>query len=156
MKYKYEPKKISRDKFFDLKEENVIYITNPGRMGDEDGSTFILKDDNDYLTYRVDGWMYGDHSDKEFISMDEMSKLFPKWKETWDNSNNEKYDGKYIYIYAGFGNGVSIDKTIYKEFEPYLIKEVEKIRIKHNKETIEPSMYYPACKSAIENMLNNK
>ena len=27
-----------------LKEENLMFITNPGRMGDEDGSTFIIKE----------------------------------------------------------------------------------------------------------------
>ena len=156
MDYKYEPKKISRNEFFNLKEENVIFITNPGRMGDEDGSTFIIKDSNNYKTYRIDGWIYGNHNEKDFISLSEILKHFPKWKKTWDNCNNKEYDGKYIYIYTGFGNGVFVDKTIFKEFEPYLVKEVEKIRLKYNKEKIEPSMYYPACKSAIENMINNK
>ena len=45
MKFKLETKEISRDEFFTLKEENLMLITNPGRMGDEDGSTFIIKED---------------------------------------------------------------------------------------------------------------
>lgn len=34
MKFKLETKEISRDEFFTLKEENLMFITNPGRMGD--------------------------------------------------------------------------------------------------------------------------
>ena len=60
MKFKLETKEISRDEFFTLKGENLMFITNPGRMGDEDGSTFIIKEDNNYVSYRIDGWMYGD------------------------------------------------------------------------------------------------
>ena len=156
MEFKLKPQIISRKDFFNIKEENVMLITNPGRMGDVDGSIFIIKKDNNYITYRIDGWMYGNHSDKEFISIEEMFKQFPKWKETLDNSNNEKYDGKYIYVYTGYGNGVSIDKSIYKQFEPYLIEEVEKIRIKFNKDRIEPAMYSPAWKLAVESMLRKK
>lgn len=32
MKFKLETKEISRDEFFALKEENLMFITNPGRM----------------------------------------------------------------------------------------------------------------------------
>ena len=156
MEYKFKPQKISRKNFFDIKEEDVMFITNPGRIGDVDGSTFIIKKDNNYITYRMDGWMYGNHSEKEFISFNEALKQFPKWKESWDNCDNEKYDGKYVYVYAGYGFGIAIDKSIYKEFEPYLTEEVEKIRIKFNKDKIEPAMYSPAWRSAVEKMLSNK
>lgn len=49
---------ISKDDFYKLKEENLMFITNPGRMGDEDGSTFIMKDEssNTLRTYRVENW----------------------------------------------------------------------------------------------------
>ena len=36
----FETNKISKQKFKELKEENLLFITNQGRMGDEDGSTF--------------------------------------------------------------------------------------------------------------------
>ena len=156
MKFKLETKEISRDEFFTLKEENLMFITNPGRMGDEDGSTFIIKEDNNYVSYRIDGWMYGDRTKEDFITLDEMFEQFPKWKEAWQNCNNEEYDGKYIYVYMGFGNGLSVDKSIYREYEPYLLDEVKKIKNKRNEKEESPSMYYPAWKTAVENMLNNK
>ena len=35
-----------------------MFITNPGRMGDEDGIAFIIKRGNEFTIYRVDGLMY--------------------------------------------------------------------------------------------------
>ena len=115
--YRFEMNKISKNDFLMLDEKNVMFITNPGRMGDEDGSTFIVKDGNDFTIYRVDGWMYP--SEEETITLEETAKQFPKWYELWkseDKNNNEKYK----YLYMGFGNGLCIDNSIYDEFEPYL------------------------------------
>ena len=78
-----EVNKISKSEFIKLNEKNLMFITNPGRMGDEDGSTFIIK-----------------------------------------HGNEEEYKGKYKYLYMGFGNGLSIDNSIYSEFEPYLNNKV--------------------------------
>ena len=50
--------KISKSDFLKLDEKDLMFITNPGRMGDEDGSTFIIRQDDDYIIYRVEGWMY--------------------------------------------------------------------------------------------------
>ena len=50
--------KISKEEFLKINEDDVMFITNPGRMGDEDGSTFIIRQDNEYKIYRLDGWMY--------------------------------------------------------------------------------------------------
>ena len=61
-----------------------------------------------------------------------------------------------IYVYMGFGNGLSVDKSIYRKYEPYLLDEVKKIKNKHNEKEESPSVYYPAWKPAVENMLNNK
>ena len=44
--HKYEIIKISSDDFFKINEDDLMFITNPGRMGDEDGSTFVVKKDN--------------------------------------------------------------------------------------------------------------
>ena len=41
---------ITREELFKLKEDNLMFITNPGRMGDIGGSTFIIKKEkNVYL-----------------------------------------------------------------------------------------------------------
>ena len=50
---------IIKKEFIKLNEKDVMFITNPGRMGDEDGSTFIIKQGNEYIVYRIDGWLYG-------------------------------------------------------------------------------------------------
>jgi hypothetical protein len=34
--------KITKEEFEKLDEKNLIFITNPGRMGDIDGSNFII------------------------------------------------------------------------------------------------------------------
>ena len=155
MGFKIEMNEISREDFFKLKEEDLMFITNPGRMGDEDGSTFIIKRDNDYISYRIDGWMSRNRTKENFISLDEMFKQFPKWREVWHNSKNETSNEKYIYIYMGFGNGLSVDKTIYQKFEPYMMNEVNKIKNKKNEEE-QPYMFYSTWKTAVENLLNNK
>lgn len=98
-----------------------MFITNPGRMGDEDGSTFVIRDGNTFTIYRVEGWRYGERTE-DYISLNDTINVFPKWYETWENYRNENYQGKYKYIYMGFGNGLSIDKRIYDKFEPYLNK----------------------------------
>ena len=56
-----------------------------------------------------------------------MFKVFPKWRELWHNNYNDKdYNGKYKYIYMGFGNGLCVDKRIYDKFYPYLVEEIKK------------------------------
>lgn len=112
---------IKKEEFFKLNEDNLMFITNPGRMGDEDGATFVIKEGNTFTIYRVEGWRYGKRTE-DFISLNDTIKVFPKWNETWENCNNENYQGKYKYIYRGFGNGLSIDRRIYDKFEPYLNK----------------------------------
>lgn len=156
MSFKFAVSKISREEFFNIKEDDLMFITNPGRMGDEDGSTFIIKRGDEYMSYRIDGWMYGDRTNEDFISFDEMLKQFSRWKETLDNWDNKEYNGKYIYVYMGFGNGISINKNIYEKYKPYLLEEVRKIKEKYGETEEKPSMYFPAWKPAIENMLNNE
>lgn len=41
--------KISKSDFLEIDEGNLMFITNPGRMCDEDGSTFIIKNGNDFI-----------------------------------------------------------------------------------------------------------
>ena len=52
---KFETNKITKSDFLKLNEEDLMFITNPGRMGDEDGSTFIIKKENELTIYRVNG-----------------------------------------------------------------------------------------------------
>ena len=154
----FKTKKISKLEFLKLKEENLIFITNPGRMGDEDGITFITKHNNEINIYRIDGLLYPKEREKIELSLKDIRKQFPKWNKTWKNSKEKKYKGKYKYLYMGFGNGLSIDNSIYCEFEPYL-KELIKKYLKEKKDKDESLKYiavYNVWKKAFINMSNNK
>ena len=61
-----------------------------------------------------------------------------------ENNNNEKY----TYVYMGFGNGLSIDNSIYEEFKPYLLEEVNKVKESHGDTGDNPSFNYPAWEPA--------
>ena len=74
--------KITKEEFEKLDEKNLIFITNPGRMGDTDGSNFIVKIGNVFYPYRVSNWMYS--TDKAEITLEEFSKKFPLWMD-WDS-----------------------------------------------------------------------
>ena len=149
--------KISKEEFLKLNEDDLMFITNPGRMGDEDGSTFIIRQDNDYTIYRVEGWMYPKAGEKIDIYLDDFYKQFPKWYETLKNERNKDYQGKYKHLYMGFGNGLCIDNSIYNEYEPYLNEEVEKyLENSEDKESLKYAAVYNVWKKAFINMVNNK
>ena len=125
-----EPKKISKEDFFKLKEDDLMFITNPGRMGDEDGTTFIIKKDSNYICYRISGWMYGSKDKKDYISYSEVLEQFPKWKEClkhfYIGDLEKDISDKYRYVYMGYGNGLCVDKNIFNAFYPYLVDERKK------------------------------
>lgn len=159
MNTKLKTNKISKQEFLKINEKDIMFITNPGRMGDEDGSTFIVKQDNKYKIYRIDGWMYRsiDYNKDEYISLEDTKKQFPKWYEAWKNNNNKNYHGKYKYLYMGFGNGLSIDNSIYNEYKPYLDEKVKKyLETKDNKEDLKYAAIYNVWEEAFFNMINNK
>ncbi len=148
--------KITKTEFLDLNEDNLMFITNPGRMGDEDGSTFIIRKGNEFTVYRVDGWMY--QRDAE-ISYRDAIKQFPKWEDILKHKNEENYKGKYKHIYMGFGNGLSIDNSIYSEYEPYLNSQVEKYLENSNEEDKESLKYaaiFNVWPDAFMDMVNDK
>lgn len=47
--------KITIDEFLKLDENDFMLVTNPGRIGDEDGSYFIMKDNDKFVAYRISG-----------------------------------------------------------------------------------------------------
>lgn len=154
--------KITKETFKTLNENDLMFITNPGRMGDEDGSTFVLKKENTFIVYRVSGWMYGEITE-DLITFDDMTKQFPKWKERWDNWENKEYDGKYKYVYMGFGNGLSVDKNIYDDFYQYLLEEAKTAKLYNEEdgENYNPCINFGAWKNALlkyakENNINIK
>ena len=154
----FETNKISQKEFKKINEDNLMFITNPGRMGDEDGSTFIIKDGNEFTIYRVDGWMYK-KLDKTEVSLNDALKKFPKWHDAWEHQSEENYKGKYKYIYMGFGNGLSVDNSIYKDFEPYLNNRVEKYLEKKNtndRESLQYAAVFNVWDDAFMDLVNDK
>ena len=157
---KLKHNKISKPDLFKINEEDVMFITNPGRMGDVDGSTLVVKKDNNFTIYRVDGLMYPSRNEnkEDIITFDDLTNHFSKWYESWNHSKDNNYKGKYKYIYMGFGNGLSVDNSIYSEFEPYLNKLVEKELEKYqdDKESYRYSAIYTNWEIALNNMINDK
>ena len=154
-----EENKITKEEFLKINEDDVMFITNPGRMGDEDGSTFIVRQDGGFKVYRISGWMYPseDIDEKERISLQDAYNQFPRWRETLNHFNDENYKGKYKHIYRGFGNGLSIDNSIYDEFKPYLDQLVEEyIKDSEDKESLKPAATFNTWKIAFNSMTNNK
>ena len=150
--------KINKLDFLNLNEDDLMFITNPGRMGDEDGSTFVIRKGNEFTIYRVDGWMYP-NKDGDYISLDDTKNIFPKWYDTWEHSIDKDYKGKYKYLYMGFGNGLCIDNSIYNEYEPYLNKLVEEYlanKSDEEKESLRYGAIYNLWINALIDMINDK
>ena len=144
--------KLTKEDFLKLNEDDILFITNPGRMGDEDGSTFIVRNGNEFTIYRVDGWMYP--NEDTTISLDDALKQFPMWHDAWENGDNTKYK----HLYMGFGNGISIDHSIVREYEPYLNELVERYlgESKEEKDSLQYAAIYNSWEEAFLNMLNDK
>ena len=110
----------------------------------------------EFKIYRLDNWMYRsrDFDEREYISLDDALKQFPKWKKSWNNKDNK---GKYTYLYMGFGNGLAVDNRIYVEFKPYLDKRVKKyLEKKEDKESMQYAAIFDTWKDAFLDMINNK
>lgn len=151
---KLNTNKITREELLNINEDDLMFITNPGRMGDEDGSTFIVRNGNKLIAYRVEGWMY---PNKDTIALSEFLDHFPKWQDAWKNGENKDYKGKYTFLYMGFGNGLSIDNSIYSEFKPFLDKRVEEYLEKEkDKESLKYAAIFNVWKLAFLDMINNK
>lgn len=58
---------ITKEEFLKLNEDNLMFITNPGRMWDEDGISFVMKENNTFTLYRVDGWMYDERTEDSIL-----------------------------------------------------------------------------------------
>ena len=138
--------RITKEKLDSLNEDNLMFITNPGRMGDENGSTFIMKEDNTLIAYRASGWMYG--SEDCDVGLDDMENAFPHWMNAWKNSSNEDYDEKFKYVYMGFGNGLCVNRELYDVFKKYLDEEVNERAKKENADANEHSLKYVSWEKA--------
>ena len=148
-----ETEKITKNELEKINEDDLLFITTPGRMGDVDGSTFVVKQGKDYKKYRVGGWYYQDENTE--ITIQDMFKKFPKWKECWNNWTDPNAEGKYKYINMGFGNGLCVDRDIYDKFYPYLLEEVKKNDMYDGRDDYNPCINYPSWGPALERMISD-
>ncbi len=156
---KFEMNSITKEEFLKINEDDVMFITNPGRMGDEDGSTFIVKNGDKYKIYRIGNWLYGNKYIKtcDLISLNDEEKQFPKWYELWKNNRNKQSNEKYTYLYMGFGNGLSVDNSVIDEFKIYLDKRVQEyLKDADNKNDLKFAAIFNTWKNAFIDMINDR
>ena len=156
---KFEMNSITKEEFLKINEDDVMFITNPGRMGDEDGSTFIVKNGDKYKIYRIGNWLYGNKDIKtcDLISLNDEEKQFPKWYELWKNNRNKQSNEKYTYLYMGFGNGLSVDNSVIDEFKIYLDKRVQEyLKDADNKNDLKFAAIFNTWKNAFIDMINDR
>ena len=98
-----------------------------------------------------------DFNEKEHISLNDALMQFPKWEEAWKNGDNKQYKGKYKYLYMGFGNGLSVDNSIFDQFKPYLDEAVEEyLKDEEDKENLKNAAMFNVWEDAFINMINSK
>jgi len=127
-------------------EDNLMFITNPGRMGDLYGTTFVMMEDNKLKEY---------YCENIFKSIS-IVKVFPEWKNTISTKDNKS--NKYKYVYMGFGNGLCIDKRIYDKYYPYLLEEVKKddLYSEEDGDNYNPCINYSNWKNALDKMVEKE
>lgn len=83
-------KRPIKKEFEKIDENDVIFITHPGRMGDEDGSTFIVKKDiyPEYDKYLKD--TIAEYSSKHEENLYEAGIIFNVWDKVLVDMANSK------------------------------------------------------------------
>ena len=137
--------KVTDEDIKKFNEDNLMFITNPGRMGDLYGSTFVMKEDNELKEYYLDN----------IFRSTSIVDVFKEWKNTVSNDDNKS--DKYIYVYMGFGNGLCVDKRIYAKYYPYLLKEVKKDDLyeEESGDNYNPCINYSVWEKALDNMIKD-
>lgn len=154
MHYEFENlHEISKDEFLKLNEDDVLFITHPGRMLDEDGSTFVIKKDDNYIVYRISGWYMGDKGNPDFISHKEFLKQFP----IFDRNLHDESLNDYEYINMCFGNALFVKHDIYKEFKRYLDRTLKFYSTQEDYEDFsESAIIFRAWDQALIDMAQDK
>lgn len=138
--------KVNEDDIKKFSEDNLMFITNPGRMGDMCGSTFVMKEGNTLKEY---------YCENIFKSIS-IVEVFPEWKKTIEDKDNKS--DKYKYVYMGFGNGLCVDKRIYDKYYPYLLESVKKddMYYEADGDNYNPCINYSYWKYALDKMIENE
>ena len=137
--------KVTDEDIKKFNEDNLMFITNPGRMGDLYGSTFVMKEDNELKEYYLDN----------IFRSTSIVDVFKEWKNTVSNDDNKS--DKYNYVYMGFGNGLCVDKRRYAKYYPYLLEEVKKDDLyeEESGDNYNPCINYSVWEKALDNMIKD-
>ena len=139
--------KITPEELEKLNEDNLIAITYPGRMGDVDGLSFAINDNNKLTIYRIDDLVRFKGN---------VFKQFPKWNEALKNYSEHKPSDKYEVIYMGMGNILAVDKSIYNELKTIIEKKAQKEESTLSPELHLGSVYFNSWRSTLKEMFNKK
>ena len=83
--------KITKSKFLKINEDNLMFITNPGRMGDENGLSIdksIYSEFEPYINDLVEKYLEGKSSEEKKTF--KYVATYSVWKDAFINMANSK------------------------------------------------------------------
>ncbi|MBQ3307313.1 MAG: hypothetical protein IJG68_03865 [Bacilli bacterium] len=140
-----EEKKLSVEELNNLQEDDLLFITYPGRMGDIYGCSFVIKKNDKITFYRIEN-IY------EFKG--NIYAQFPKWNEALKNYSEKKETEKYKIIYMGFGNLLGIDNSVFDSFKPLAEEKMKNISENYENDLKFGAACYTYWKEIVNNMFN--
>lgn len=140
---KIEEKKLSEEELNNLYEDELLFITYPGRMGDVYGCSFVIKNNDKLTFYRIEN-LY------EFKG--NIYTQFPKWNEALKNYSEKKKTEKYEIIYMGFGNLLGVDKSVFNDFKPLAEEKMKNISENYSNDLKFGAACYTYWKEIVNNM----
>ena len=138
-----EEKKLSEEELNNLCEDDLLFITYPGRMGDVYGCSFVIKKKEQITFYRIENLQ--DFKGNIFTQ-------FPKWNEALKNYSEKKKSKKYEMIYMGFGNLLGVDKSIWDTFKPLAEEKMKNIRENYSDDLKFGAACYTYWREIVNNM----
>lgn len=142
---KIEEKTLIEEELNNLREDELLFITFPGRMGDVYGCSFVIKKNDKITFYRIEN-LY-DFKGNIYIQ-------FPKWNKALKNYSEKKESEKYEIIYMGFGNLLGVDKSIFNTFKPLAEEKMKNISENYNNNLKFGAACYTYWKEIVNNMFN--
>ena len=117
---------ITLEQLKKITEDQLMFITFPGRMGDEYGCTFVIGDGKSLCIYRID--------DLDRFKYN-IYRQFPRLIEAL-NDHKGRESMAFKGIYMGYGNKLFVNKSVYddykKELDDAIKKEIEKMKVEND------------------------
>lgn len=120
---KVKEEEITLEQFKRLNEDDLLFITFPGRMGDVYGCSFVIKENEKIKFYRIEDL---------YTFKGNIYEKFPNWDITLKKYSQKKDSDKYNIIYMGMGNLLGVNKKVYKRFETLLKEKKSEVEVIEN------------------------